>query len=318
MPTWILPALLFIAAATRGTIQSAESPGKSKENLLEAGKVREFSKVDWSKRSIKESAHYHLETNLPEDTQRYLVALLEAVYRFYSQEMGRAPSEKLNAFVYAQMDEFGVEMREKFKHALRPGEGGAFVNHQDAKKRGLYVPWVVTRSGLEPSVIVIHESFHQFYHALFNTGEPVWFNEAMATYYETAEFDGERIVAAAKISPSKLKGMQELFKQGKAESLAAMMRTTRGKFIGPQYCEAWSFFYWMMWGERDKIKRAEGAKRISTFLRAVHDPKNHTPEAFERIVGIKLSDVEPQWKLFVESLDPGDPWGGLGDPTARR
>jgi hypothetical protein len=132
------------------------------------------------------------------------------------------------------------------------------------------------------------------------------------------DFDGEKVIDAAKISPSKLKGMLLLFKDGKVETLAQMMQTAPEKFVGPQYCEAWSFMYYLYWGEKDAAKRADLQKRVLAYCAAVKDPKSHTPEGFEHATGLKLAELEPKWKAFVQSLNPEDAWGGLGNPATRK
>src|SRR6185436_2097103 len=129
---------------------------------------------------------YHIETTLPLDAAQYVEALCEAMYAFYSQKFNVKPEGKLAVNVYAHFDEFSADAKQSLNYSVRPGEAGMFV-----PKKALYIPWVVQRSGLQPSAILLHEGFHQFYFSMTGIGEPKWFNEGLAVYFENNEFDGE-------------------------------------------------------------------------------------------------------------------------------
>ena len=274
--------------------------------LLEAGRAREFPALDWAKRTKSVTIHYRIETNVPADTSHYIQVLLEAMYSCYSAKLGVSPPAGITVYVYATSADFAADVKESLHHVLRPGEGGMYVS----EKHAMYIPWVAQRSGLQPSAILMHEGFHQFYDAALRTTEPKWFNEGMATYFENADFDGVSLKAGF-ISPSKLKGMQMLYKTNKNEPLLELMKKPADQFIGNQYCEAWSLIYWMMWGESDEKRRTAQQKKLTAYFASLKDLKNHTPEALEREMGIKLTTVETSLVPFVQALDPNDRFGGL-------
>jgi hypothetical protein len=303
-------APLLIACALLGGHAVAADATSARERqriaLLEAGKVRDYAGTAWIRRAKYDTPHYHLETDLPSDAARYVQSLLEAMFSFYGKRLGAAPTGKMTVYVFAHVSDFAEESRTTLHHEVRPGESGMFVKEMQA----IYLPWALLHDGSQPGKILIHEGFHQFYDAILKTGDPTWINEALAVGFEDAEFDGARLVDGG-ISSSKLKGMQALFAKGGEDSLHDLMTMPRDRFVGNQYCEAWSFVFWLMWGEPDAAKRALRQKKLMGYVSALGDAGKRTPEAFEHALGISLVEATPAWKAFVQKLDAADRGGGL-------
>ncbi len=272
---------------------------------LESGKPRDFPALTWALRATYETKHYHLETNVPVETAIYIESLLEAMYAYYQQWFHGAPAERMRINIFAHYGEFAAESEASLHHRLRTGEMGFYVHEQHA----IYLPWV-PQPELTPTKCLIHEGFHEFYDFVLKTTGPLWFNEAMATCFENATFDGERIHDGG-ISPSKLQGMQTLLSAHSEEPLGTMMARPYPQFLVNQYCEAWSFLFWIMWGDPDQQKRAKMRRGLTAYIDILNKPENQTPEAFARCMGIDLAEATPAWKRFVMSLDAKNAYGGL-------
>jgi hypothetical protein len=305
-PSLLILACVLLAGQALGADDASSPRERQRLALIEAGKVRDYAGTTWARRAKYETAHYRLETDLPPDAARYVQALLEAMYEFYGKRLGAAPKARMTVYVFAHFSDFADESRATLHHEVRPGETGMFVHELQA----IYLPWALLHDQSQPGKILIHEGFHQFYDAILKTGDPTWINEALAVACEDAEFDGVHL-ADGGISRSKLLGMQALFAKGGEDQLHELMTMPHEHFVGNQYCEAWSFVFWLMWGEPDAAKRTLRQKKLMAYVASLADARNRTPEAFEHALGITLAEAAPAWKDFVLKLDASDRRGGL-------
>ena len=278
--------------------------------VLEAGIPYAFPKVPWEKRRKIRTRHYDIETNVPEMTGKYLMVLLEQLYTYYAKRLGTAPSTRLTVYVFASRADFQRQAAAA-GHPIGPTVGGFYLQHPSPTRCAIYMPWVM-QGRHTPTSVLMHECFHQFYHRVFNKGEPIWFNEGMATYFEASIFNGEKIIDGC-INPARLRALQRMFRDGKAEPLSSLLKRDRHFFQAPQYAEAWAFVYWMAWGKPTKRERTIMQNRLMAFIRSI---KHTTPnlELFEKTTRLRLNDLDREWEEWVLSLNPDDPFGGKGDP----
>lgn len=290
----------------------APAPQKSRRlRVLEAGKTYSFPDVAWEKRQKLDTPHYHIETNVPELSGKYLMVLMEELYKFYGQRLNSAPREKLTVYVFANRGDFEAEAA-KAGHPVTPSIGGFYVNHPSATHCAIYIPWIM-QGGADPTSVLMHEGFHQFYHRTFNKSDPVWLNEGMAVYFESSVFDGDKITDAC-ISPTRLEYLQKMIREGTNDSLEKLLGLSQKEYQFPQYGEGWAFVYYLAWGNPDnKARQADIRSRFVAFLTAMRSKKGDL-ETFEKTTGLKVKSLEDDWKKWILSLDPEDPFGGKGDP----
>jgi hypothetical protein len=278
--------------------------------VLEAGKPYKFPNVPWEKRSKLETQHYTIETNVPEMTGKYLMLLVEELYKYYGMRLNCSPTGKLRVLIFATREDFERESASA-GHPVGSSIGGFYLQSSSASQCGIYMPWIV-QGGDDPTSVLMHECFHQFYHRVFNKGEPTWLNEGMATYFEASIFDGEKITDAV-INGSRLEALQEMVRQDQTDSLSKLISMEQISYRGPQYGEGWAFVYWMAWGQTDKKERTAMQQRLVAFIQTVKG-KKPTKEVFEQATGLKVADLDEKWKKWILSLNPDDPFGGKGDP----
>ena len=282
--------------------------------ILAAGKAGKFPDVPWNMRLKVDTAHYHIEANVPDETCKYVQVLIEELYRFYSRKLNKEPKEKLNIYVFAHRKEFEQEARAAGA-AVGSSVGGFYVRGASAASCAIYMPWEMLGDDIEPSSVLMHEGFHQFYHRTYQTGNPTWLNEGMAVYFENCKFDGE-VLTDAYISP-RTEYLQMSIRAKQNDSLKILLNMRHEMFDAEKYGEAWSFIYWLAWG-KEPAKRQEFQNRLIRYLQpeVLKEAKNHDAQSFERITGLKLDELESDWKNWVISLNPNDPYGGKGDPRA--
>lgn len=279
--------------------------------VLNAGKpYLTTDEIPWEKRRTLETMHYTIETNTSELTGKYVMVLLEELYKYYALRLNLAPREKLRVLVFATRRDF-VQQAAAAGQPVASNVGGFYLQHPSASRCAIYIPWIM-QGGDEPTSVLMHECFHQFYHRVFMKGEPTWFNEGMATYFEASIFDGEKITDAC-INPSRLEDLQQLIREGRVDSLSRLLSMDQRAYQAPQYAEGWGFIYWMAWGKPTKQERTIMQNRLMAFIRSI---KGKTPNLtlFEQTTQLKVSDLDDEWKKWALSLNPEDPFGGKGDP----
>lgn len=278
--------------------------------VLEAGKPYKFPRIPWEKRSKLETLHYSIETNVPEMTGKYVMLLLEELYKYYGLRLNCAPTGKLRVFIFATREDF-EQQASAAGHPVNRNVGGFYLQSSSLSQCAIYMPWVM-QGGDDPTSVLMHECFHQFYHRVFGKGEPTWLNEGMATYFEACVFDGEKITDGV-INPTRLEALQEMIRQKDVDSLSALLNMDQQMYHAPQYSEGWAFVYWMAWGQADKKERTAMQQRLVAFIRTLKN-KKPTRESFEQATGLRVADLDEKWKKWVLSINPDDPFGGNGDP----
>ena len=279
---------------------------KLRQEILRAGRVQEFPPMAWAKAIVKDTPHYRIVTNTSEMTSRYLMVLMEQLYQFYGQRMGKYPTRKMDVSIFATRKDF-CEGAAAAGHGVGAGVAGFY-----SPGSGIYLPWVV-QGNMEPASVLMHEGWHQFFYTVFMGGEPIWLNEGMAVYFENCRFDGENLTDAY-ISPTRLVHLQQNLKAGTHDSLPQLLRIPHGAFRFPQYGEAWSFIYWLAWGQGSRAKNEEMQRRFVAYIDYLKQKRDTSAAGFEKATALKLQDLEPAWKQWVLTLDPKDPYGGKGDP----
>lgn len=125
---------------------------------------------------------------------------------------------------------------------------------------------------------------------------PSWFNEGFASLYEqsrqTADGQMEGLVNW------RLKGLQEAIKEKRAVALSDLVKTSQQEFYnearGVHYATARYLCKWL----QDK-------KRLQPFYREFRaasetDPTGRT--SLEKVTGMKMSDLDTTWRMWVEEL----------------
>jgi hypothetical protein len=306
-----------LAGTPAQTTKLSDVEARRRAKILDAGKVRDFPACAWEKRIIRETPHYHIEANVPEMTVNYVHLLCEKLYQFYGQRLKNYPKEKLTIYIFATRDDFErTAARDGFP--IGPHVGGFYINSSSAKRCAIYLPWVMQGGGnVEPSSVLMHEGFHQFFHRTFLRGDPVWLNEGMAVYFENCKFDGENL-ADAYISPSRTEPLQQALQAGEHGSIEQLMNIPHCAFHAGYYGQAWAFIYWLAWGQKDPAQRESNQLRFARFLADLKKPGPVGVGTFEKATGLKLKELESEWKQWVLSLDPKDDFGGKGDPRVAK
>ena len=251
------------------------------KRFAEQGRVRRWPALAWSERYTHQSANYTVHTNTSAATAEYIAQLMELAAARFQNIFGNAragtPRMRINA--YARRAEY-----EKF--AIAAGFArGATAGFYHLKGTGvIHLPYVMTGE-FSPSLTLLHEGTHQFVHQTIDyrlprelrshfppgtealVSVPLWLNEGLATYMETAEYDGRTLVVG-RVNQHRLRYLKKLLKAGKAPSIREVLKSGHGERLSREhYSVAWGLVYDLLHG-RDGAQPVSPASRFVQYVEA--------------------------------------------------
>ncbi|MBN2714004.1 MAG: hypothetical protein JXR97_16415 [Planctomycetes bacterium] len=351
----LLLALFYVAPIAR--CMDSRQAEKNREEFEKRSEIPEWPKRDWKNAYKVNSLHYTVVTNTTYNAGKFISDVMEMLFLRYKDIFGaqfaRIPRMTVNA--YSSRQEYDEIAN---KYGFQSGvTGGFYTTHGNG---AIHIPYV-NINGQHPVKTLFHEGTHQFVHDVIDykvpfqlksivpaelhvlPSVPIWLNEGLATYMETADYDGETI-EIGKVNPGRLYQLQLMIKRKVMPPLREVLSRRFGQpFSAEHYAVAWGLVYSMRhnW---DVDKREQARKKLSQYIDSASKgffklPANdfvkkfmtggklndafmidwvaHIGDSslseFERIVvgrGKKLEDWEAEWKKQILKLSPYKPYGG--------
>ncbi len=142
------------------------------------------------KGNILESAHYKIYTTTQDEIfHRAMIKLAETQYARFSHTLKIAPKDKMTVYVFANTRQWIAFTKANLgswsKDLLRIRSGG----YTTGRLAAFYY------LGRYPTLTILaHELFHLYLNCAGGSGIPVWLNEGLACWFESNEWDGERLI----------------------------------------------------------------------------------------------------------------------------
>lgn len=251
--------------------------------------------VAWADAKTYESKYYLIKTNVkPEYAKRYMKMMDQFYLRF--QEVfnlkPEAGSRKSEVWIYASQQEFMSNT------GMSQGVGG-FYNTGTRRVTAYHGRF--GNSGTTQEVLA-HEATHQFQDKVIPFGNaPIWILEGFAVFFESAEYDGEKVNIGT-IPQDRLSHLKRGLSSGDYIPLVELIRTSQAQFTAYHYAHAWSFIYMMIYYGDKKMQKRNQAVFSELFYRTKQGYV--TAEAVEELFGghEKFVEFEAMWKQWVLDL----------------
>lgn len=169
----------------------------------------------------------------------------------------------------------------------RPGVGG-FYNHDNRILIAQHLGQVMT---------------HEFTHALHNADldplnqdHPTWLAEGLATLFESAHFEGDKLVPADNF---RLRYIQGAVRRGRLIRLQPLLEMDQKRFVSNAtlaYGESGSLLLYLY--EQNLLRRF-----YDTF-KGNYDKDKTGKLALEEVTGKSLDDLEQDWKTWIRGRTP--------------
>lgn len=242
------------------------------------------------KLQVYESPYYTIHTDLsPEDAREAAIRMTRMAEEYYerTKEFSGKINQRLPFFLFKELADY-------YEAGGLPGSAGVF--------RGKSLMAV---AGAKPTagtwMVVQHEGFHQFAHAVIRGQIPVWANEGLADYFAVSVFTGDGMVSGV-IPQWRLKRIQEHIRKGEFKTTEQMMLITlrewNQKISGVNYDQGWSMVHFLAHGENGKYQAA-----FAAFIREVGKGRPWK-DAWADNFGTDIAGFEEKWKAW---------WLGLKD-----
>lgn len=345
---------LLLAGTSHGLDKKLEAKRLAFEEL---GKVREWKDRAWKNAYSYRTLSYTVKSNTSYKTCQYVARLMELTARKYRAVFGlrftRPPMMTIHA--YAKRDEYETLA---VKGRFRLGVTNGFYDPLGVG--AIHLPWVMSRQ-THPSSTLYHEGTHQFVHQVADfrvpmelytyfppdkrilQSVPIWLNEGLATYMETAWFDGET-VRIGTMNRNRLWQLRSMLQSKTAPGIKEVLSRRYGQPFGSEhYAVACGLLYSLRHHQKAStrknnrrklnqyvkeckkgfmalpitdfrklfVKDGEIAAGFGTQWRVYVGQKSL--EAFEKIVvgrGKSIEKWEENWVKWILALDFRKPYGG--------
>jgi hypothetical protein len=147
--------------------------------------------------------------------------------------------------------------------------------------------------------VLAHEGFHQFMGYEMGQQIPIWLNEGMAQYFETAYIIGSHFYVG-QISRSKLLYAQALIANKKAPPLAQLIQWDRGTFYANAnvaYPMSWALVYYLLNSNSDRFEQSEFHRYMQDLKGGKDDVKS-----FQRRFGSDIDRLQPDFEDYILHL----------------
>lgn len=332
--------------------------------------MRSFPDRPWDTAHVFHSRNYSVRANTDMQAAQYVLQLMEIAAYQYREVFGcRYESiPRLTVHVYATRPQFVHEVQTLLGQNLPMGAGGLFLPDGPG---AIHLPYVRAPDGAHPSRILFHEGTHQFVHTIVNmrvpsvlrgripeevdrlVSVPIWLNEGLATYMETARYDGDGL-EIGRVNANRLSQLQGMLRRNAHPSVREVVARRYGQpFYAEHYAVAWGLVYMLRHDWREDAQ-ASGRRRLVEYITACRNGFYHAPSrdfaeeflatgrlpddfvvqwharlgekslaAFERLIVPShqtFADWEAEWTARILRLDPRKPYGGtdLGESVGAR
>lgn len=352
-------ALLLLAVMTEIAV-AAQDPvlvQRRRKAFEELGRIEQWKPREWKRAYTYNTLHYTVKTNTSLNSARYIGKLMDMTNRRYREIFGVTFLQIPKLTVYAYSSQ-GLYEQHAAQFCIPPGmTSGLFTPEGPG---AIHLPFVMT-GNIHPSQTLFHEGTHQFVHQAINyripfsikslwpkthhilDSTPVWLNEGLATYMETARYDGSEI-EVGRVNAARLYHLQQMLEQGTCPTVKEVVSRRYGMPFGAEhYAVSWGLVYSMRhhW---DKDMQRQNRQRFVHYIEAVrrgffhsviHDFKKKfmdgdravmdfdtkwrayigdaSLEAFQKYLvprGTKFAVWQEEWIQYIMRLRTDQPFGG--------
>lgn len=277
--------LLAIVAVTTANVLLAQDTG--------APNIADFPRVgDTDSRFqvlCQNSQQLALEVN------RFMTAIL-GQYEKYFQNWSTKPGARV--IVFDNVDDF----RRYAGGAVSLTHAGlAGYCHLKTDEAGNQFYELVTYESQNLWRVLAHEGFHQFIGYELGQQIPMWLNEGMAQYFETAFITGSEF-HVGQVSRGKLLYAQALILNKQAPPLSQLIQWDRGTFYANAnvaYPMSWALVYYLVNSHEERFGQSE-------FRRYMQDLKYGQDDyrSFQRRFGADVDHWQADFENYILHLQP--------------
>jgi len=258
--------------------------------------------------NIFRSRHYRIHTTLSRSETQPFGRHMDAVYEQYAlrfRALGAPPVDPMPLYLFRTQEQYNRFLQEHDIDATHSG-GMFFVTH---KLQGL-ATWAESSNRRTTYEVLQHEGFHQFAWHTVGPRLPVWLNEGLAQYFESAVIRDDQLSLGITCS-SRIDGMKDLLHAGKAMSLEELSKITSTQWsktlnqdsdrAAALYTQAWSVTYFLIHGD-------DGAHQASLLEYLKSLSKGDKPESAQLMAfgSEGLASLEDSWKEFAATQRPDE------------
>ncbi len=245
----------------------------------------------WEKTFQSESDHFVILSNESQEFTEKQAEFMEGVFKLYTGvlKVRKKPREKFRIVFFkgeTDLQQFGAP-----SHCL-----GFYW----PKDKTLYT--CKHRKPETTRMVLLHEGFHQFIDRVAGT-VPLWFNEGLAQYFETAEITKKRLKAGAR--GLRLSNLKWLLRQERDRYLEEFVQLTDEEFTkrgrrAENYSHAWGFCHFLLhWPSPTRPKYRIHLLRYFQLLCRNQDPQQAFTLAFAKL---DWNEVQTRWRQHIASL----------------
>ena len=283
---------LFIGACLASAITSAGEPAAGTPGI--SALAKSAKRIPWAQAFQERSPHFLIVTNTSAKLAKEMSQALEQQYTDFLRRfvIKKEPKNPLPIKVFAEKAEFKKYIQ----------EGGAKITEHaagffDPNKKEIVLYWSDDPEDVLSTLY--HETTHYFVDLFMPRAEaPLWMNEGLAVYFETAQFKNGRL-ETGQIPYGRLLELQEALKAGKQHKLSALVKMNdygAGGYDQLAYAEGWSLVYFFA-----TFQRGQHAQRFGFYMEELQ--KGRPPAlAFKNAFQVGPDEIEPIWKDFVLKL----------------
>jgi len=283
-------------------------------------------KLPWEKAREKETEHFIVKTNLSLDALNDICFLLECAY-FSRQEFFEfiEPDKKTNFYVTKNKTEFDKVYKDltgKNSNALDKGTTIAKENIINGLPEDSLLTYYYQENKKTTVNTLLHEGTHQIIDDITRTcnlskNPPAWFNEGMATYFESSRVEGKKLVTG--INQYRLPSIMQVIRMGSYVKIKDFINLSLSEYMGYTYSgkfdiysESWGLVYFLVNGKKGKYKDGFMAYIKAWKENKIVTQSNNTDfwitnkdahlKLFEECIGVSMDQLETDWKEYILQL----------------
>lgn len=259
--------------------------------------------------TIFRSKHYRIFTNL---SQRETVPYgrhMDALYEQYGKRfrgLSGNQVEPMPLYLFRSEQQYDRFLAEHDIDATHSG-GMFFVTH---KLEGL-ATWVQPGNRRKTLEVLQHEGFHQFAWHAFGPKLPVWLNEGLAQYFESAVLSDDGRMSLGMSNASRIEKVRRAVASGRVLRAEALMSITADQWSSALrhdhdhasllYAQSWSLAYFLIHGQDGRYR-----PKLMDYLERLGRGEASDQAMLMSFGRDGLSNIGRQWRAFALNHEPDD------------
>ncbi|MFN3168479.1 MAG: DUF1570 domain-containing protein [Phycisphaeraceae bacterium] len=260
------------------------------------------------KLTVYRSKHYRVHTPLSRDEVLPYARHMDALFKQYDARFGTlvpAPVEPMSLYLFETQQQYDRFLQEHDIDATHSG-GMFFVTH---KLRGL-ATWAEAGNRRKTFEVLQHEGFHQFAWHTFGPDLPVWVNEGLAQYFESAVLrDGK--LSLGMIRRPRIEKVRTAIREGDALPIEQLMAVSGKQWAqrlrddpehaGLSYAQSWSLVFYLIHGDGGKHKQP-----FTEYLKRLSQGDSHGDAQLMAFGQSGMIALEEDWQRYALRQQPNE------------